>query len=79
MSEYPVRTEGSSPARAGEAARQFRVLCSDKNYWIYLVIPGPPSQIFTFRRDEVLPFIRSYIHFDFFYKKRFLSSARPSG
>jgi hypothetical protein len=50
--------------------RQFRVLCSEKNYWIYVVcISGGKARIFEFPRNAVLPKIRPYMHFDFVFNK----------
>lgn len=51
-------------------ANQFKVLCAENNYWIYLVVLDPKPQVFPFHRNKILPFIRSYVHFDYFYKKR---------
>src|SRR5579863_3588790 len=51
--------------------RQFRVLCREKNYWIYVVcISGRKKQIFEFPRRKVLPKIRPYIHYDFVFGKK---------
>jgi hypothetical protein len=48
--------------------RQFRVLCKERNYWIYVVcISGRKTRIVEFRRSEILPKIRPYIHYDFFF------------
>jgi hypothetical protein len=39
--------------------RQFRVLCKERNYWVYVVcISGRKAQIFEFPRSVVLPKIR---------------------
>jgi hypothetical protein len=50
--------------------RQFRVLCNEKNYWIYLVcISGNRTRIFEFPRNVILPKIRPYMHFDFVFSR----------
>ena len=59
-------------------ARQFQVMCAEKDYWVYLVVLGPRPLIFPFRRNQILPFIRTYVHFDFFYKKRFLARSKDA-
>lgn len=51
--------------------RQFRVLCSEKNYWIYIVcITEKRALIFEFPRRAILPRIRPYMHFDFVFAKK---------
>lgn len=51
--------------------RQFRVLCNDRNYWIYVVcISGREKKIFEFRRSVILPKLRPYIHYDFVFGKK---------
>jgi len=51
-------------------ANQFKVLCKDKNYWIYLVVPSASGRkVFEFSRLSVLPRIDAYTHYDFRYKK----------
>jgi uncharacterized protein DUF3883 len=51
--------------------RQFRVLCKERKYWIYVVcISGRKTQIFEFPRSVVLPRIRPYIHYDFIFGKK---------
>ncbi len=57
-------------------ARQFQVLCEDKNYWIYLVVLDPRPQVFPLRRREILARIRPYVHFDYFYRKQELLRMR---
>ena len=51
--------------------RQFRVLCKERKYWIYVVcMSGRKTQIFEFPRHAVLPRIRPYIHYDFVFGKK---------
>ena len=51
--------------------QQFKILCKDRNYWIYLVcISGGKTKIFEFPRREILPKIRPYIHYDFVFGKK---------
>lgn len=58
--------------------RQFRILCATKNYWVYLVdVSKPKARIFEFSREEVLPRIRPYIHYDFVFTKSDLLTKRP--
>ena len=51
--------------------RQFRVLCKERNYWIYVVcISGRTKKVFEFRRSAILPKIRPYMHYDFIFGKK---------
>lgn len=51
--------------------RQFRTLCEDKNFWVYLVaLSEHQPRIFEYSRDAILPKIRTYVHYDFLYNKQ---------
>lgn len=51
--------------------RQFKVLCKERNYWIYVVcISGRKTKICEFPRRKILPQIRPCIHYDFVFGKK---------
>jgi len=55
--------------------RQFRTLCQDKHFWLYLVTSGPKPKIMEFSRDEALAKIdRAHVSYDFVFKKGDLES-----
>ena len=54
--------------------RQFRVLCEERNYWVYVVcISGRKKKVFEFPRLQVLPKIRPYMHYNFVFGAKDLS------
>ena len=55
--------------------KQFRTLCESKDFWLYLVdVSGDKPAVLEFARDEILPRIRTYVHFDFQFSKSLLTS-----
>lgn len=70
-----IKTRGSLKGGFVQlGGRQFKVLCKERNYWIYIVcISGRKKQVFEFPRRDVLPKIRPYIHYDFVFGKKDLS------
>jgi len=65
------RIEGKYVKLGGQ---QFRTLCQDKHFWLYLVTSGRKPMIIEFSRDAVLSKIRPYTSYDFVFSKGDLES-----